>query len=245
MARQKPQRAQRKAAAGDSALPALPHDVPVEMPELPKSLAITTLEQFKAVSDPVRSRILGVIRAQPATAKQIADRLKASPGAIGYHLRVLEAAGLAQVVARRVTNGIIAKYYTRTARIFQFDLPPELVDKGAVPMDIMTRARGELADALADARGADMMVIGFPHARLSDARARLYAARVEQLEEDLLNEPADPNGQMYGLCVAWFMSPAYMQSEAAPAENQTTDPAPAKRRRRKRAAPTRSGKRPR
>ncbi len=239
MPRQNPQRARSKSAAGDSALPALPHDVPVEMPDLPKSLAITTLEQFKAISDPVRSRILAVIRAQPATAKQIADRLKASPGAIGYHLRVLEAAGLVQVVARRVTNGIIAKYYTRTARIFQFDLPPELVDKGAVPMEIMTTARGELADALADARGEAITIIGFPHARLSDARARLYAARVEQLQEDLLNEPADPNGRVYGLCVAWFLSPAYMQSEAAPAENRPTDSAPAKRRRGKRTSPPR------
>ncbi len=241
MSRQNPQRARARSAAEDKSntLPALPHDIPVEMPELPKSLAITTLEQFKAVSDPVRSRILGVIRAQPATAKQIADRLKASPGAIGYHLRVLEAAGLAQVVARRVTNGIISKYYTRTARIFQFDLPPELVDKGAVPMDIMNTARGELADALTDERSEAITIIGFPHARLSAERARWYAERVEQLEEDLLNEPADPNGRVYGLCVAWFMSPAYMQTEAAPAEDKRPGHAPAKRRRRKGASPPR------
>src|SRR5436189_4403627 len=86
----------------DELIEILPEDVPVTMPELPPQLVINTLQQFKAISDPIRSRILGIIQNQPATARQIADRLGASPGAIGHHLHVLEAAGLAQVVARRI-----------------------------------------------------------------------------------------------------------------------------------------------
>src|SRR5436853_3272120 len=111
------------------AIPVLPGNVPVTMPELPSRIPINTVQQFKAISDPIRSRILGIIQNQPATAKQIADRLGASPGAIGHHLHVLEAAGLAQIVARRITRGIVANYYTRTARIFVFQLPPELAGK--------------------------------------------------------------------------------------------------------------------
>ena len=64
-------------------IPVLSDDVPVTMPELPQSVSITSLQQFKAISDRTRSRILGIIQNQPATAKQIADRLGASPGAIG------------------------------------------------------------------------------------------------------------------------------------------------------------------
>src|SRR5258708_13783624 len=104
-------------------IPFLSGDVPVTMPELPVQLVINTVQQFKAISDPVRSRILGIIQNQPATARQIADRLGASPGAIGHHLHVLEAAGLARIVARRITRGIVANYYTRTARIFISHLP--------------------------------------------------------------------------------------------------------------------------
>src|SRR6266581_275959 len=109
-----------------NAIPVLPEDVPVTMPELPAKLVINTVQQFKAISDSLRSRILGIIQNQPATAKQIADRLGASPGAIGHHLHVLEAAGLAQVIARRIMRGIVANYYTRTARIFTYELPPEV-----------------------------------------------------------------------------------------------------------------------
>src|SRR5213080_3609936 len=130
-------------------IPVLPGNVPVTMPELPVQIVINTAQQFKAVSDPIRSRILGIIQNQPATAKQIADRLGATPGAIGHHLHVLEEAGLAQVVARRLVRGIVARYYTRTARLFQFDLPPEITGPHSVPLDLLTRGRDELAEVLA------------------------------------------------------------------------------------------------
>src|SRR2546422_9297326 len=128
----------------------LPEDVPVTMPELPPRLVINTVQQFKAISDPIRSRILGIIQNQPATAKQIADRLGASPGAIGHHLHVLEAAGLAQVVARRLVRGIVANYYTRTARIFKYDLPREMTGDTSINLDIMAKAYEELAEAEAN-----------------------------------------------------------------------------------------------
>src|SRR2546429_5942383 len=130
------------------AIPVLPGNVPVTMPELPSRIPIKTAQQFKAISDPIRSRILGIIQNQPATAKQIAHILNASPGAIGHHLHVLEAAGLAQVVARRIMRGIVANYYTRTARIFTYELPPEVAGSTSIGLEIITQAREELAEAL-------------------------------------------------------------------------------------------------
>src|SRR6516164_8757015 len=128
-------------------VPVLPRNVPVTMPELPAQLVINTAQQFKAISDPIRSRILGIIQNQPATAKQIADSLQASPGAIGHHMHVLEAAGLAQVVARRLVRGIVANYYTRTARIFKYDLPREITGNISINLNILSKAYEELAEA--------------------------------------------------------------------------------------------------
>src|SRR5689334_22783650 len=97
----------------------LPEGVPVHMPELPARLVVNTAQQFTALGDPMRWRVLGVIQSQPATAKQIASQLKIAPGTAGHHLQVLEAAGLARVVARRLlVHGIVAKYYARSARLF-------------------------------------------------------------------------------------------------------------------------------
>src|SRR6266852_7910352 len=148
-------------------VPVLPEDVPVTMPELPARLMITTFEQFRAVSEPVRSRILGIIQNQPATAKQIADRLGATPGAIGHHLHVLEAAGLAKVIARRLVRGIVASYYTRTARIFTYDFPDEIAGGGSGSLEIMSKARDELVEALVGVESDPHQTISFPHVRLS------------------------------------------------------------------------------
>jgi len=121
---------------------ALPEDTPVTMPDLPLSLDVDTPRQMKALADPIRHRILGIIQSRPATAKQIADRLKMPPGTIGHHLQVLESAGLAQVVARRLVRGIVAKYYTRTARIFTYNFPDVVTGKIPALVRLLTDARG-------------------------------------------------------------------------------------------------------
>jgi DNA-binding transcriptional ArsR family regulator len=192
-------------------IPVLPGEVPVTMPDLPLKRIINTEQQFKAISDPVRSRILGIIQNQPATAKQVAERLGATPGAIGHHLHVLEAAGLAQIVARRLIRGIVANYYTRTARIFTFDLPSDVVGDAAVALNIVTTARDELAEAMASGVDDPYSNQSFPHVRLSPERAMLYYERLNALVDDLLQEQPDPDGAVYGFLVAMFKSPPYMQ----------------------------------
>ena len=115
-------------------IPVLPDDVPVTMPVLPASLVITSFEQFKAISEPMRSRILGIIQSQPATAKQIADRLGQRPVPLGIIYMCSKKLALAKIVARRVVRGIVANYYTRTARIFTYNLPKDVTGNGKSPL---------------------------------------------------------------------------------------------------------------
>ncbi len=193
-------------------IPVLPENVPVEMPDLPVCIVINTVQQLKAISEPVRSRILGIIQNQPATAKQIADTLAASPGAIGHHMHVLESAGLAQVVARRLVRGIVANYYTRTARIFKYDLPREITGDISVNLDIMSKVFEEQAEAEADEEEDVYNCASFPHVRLSPQRAEYYFKRIQALVDDLLHEKPESEGKVYGVIVSMFRSPAYMQS---------------------------------
>ena len=193
------------------AIPVLSDDVPVTMPDLPAQVLITTFEQFKAIGEPVRSRILGIIQNQPATAKQIAGRLGATPGAIGHHLRVLEEAGLAQIVARRLVRGIVANYYTRTARIFKYDLPEDVKGGISASLQILDKARDELAEAQSAMKEDPYRCESFPHIRLSPERVHYYAKRIEALINDVLHEKPDPDGKVYGILIGMFMSPPYMQ----------------------------------
>lgn len=198
----------RQTAAPDANLT---EDGPVAMPTLPPKLVLTTEQQLKALADSLRARILVLLQHQPATAKQIAERLGAVPGTIGHHLQVLEEAGLVQVVARRIVHGIVAKYYTRTARIFFMEFPPEVMGAGSITLDFLTDARNELAEALGTIGDPAMLESGFPHARLSAGRAQVYQQRLSAIFEDLMNEPPDPNGQVYGLSAAFFLAPLSLQ----------------------------------
>jgi|SRR5437660_4969464 len=190
----------------------LPEEVPVVMPELPVRLQVNTVQQFKAMGDPLRWRILNLIQHQPYTAKQIAERLKASPGTIGHHLQVLEASGLAQVVARRLIHGIVAKYYTRTARIFQLDFPTEVTGNTSTSLKIMTDARDEMAEAIETEGENAVLSDGLPHMRLSPEQAKIYKERISALIDDFLREPPAPDGQVYGLYTVLFKAPSYLQT---------------------------------
>ena len=193
--------------------PVLPEGVPVEMPELPPHHAISTMQQFKAISNTTRSKILSIVQHQPATAKQIATRLGATPGAIGHHLKVLEEAGLVQIVARRTMHGIVANYYTRVARIFDFQLVPETWGRQGT-LDIFNTFHEQYIDSKDNQgdRDEEISTMAFPHARLSREKARCYAERLETIMEDLLAEPPSTKGDVYGIFVSLFKSPAYMQS---------------------------------
>jgi DNA-binding transcriptional ArsR family regulator len=205
-------------------VPVLPDNTPVTMPDLPARLSITTMEQMKAIADSTRDRILGIIQQQPATAKQIADTLQMAPGTINHHLQVLETAGLAKVVARRLIRGIVAKYYTRTARIFVFDLKVEIAGHESIGLHMLTRARDDFAESLA--AGEDYISTArtaSPRARLSQERIRAFDERLRALIDEFVQEPYDPNGEVYTLFTAFFKSPPYLQTIPEPTSSVSSE----------------------
>jgi DNA-binding transcriptional ArsR family regulator len=202
---------------------------PPAMPELPPSLVVSSAKQYKALGDPLRVRILELIQHQPRTAKQLADLLQRPPGTIGHQLRVLESAGLAQVVARRLVTGIVAKYYARTAHIFLLGTPQELGAERSSADRRLHRAHDELVESLA-ALGVEALFghEGHPeffHVRLSPERAGVYRDRLSALTSDLLVEAADPEGIVFAVSIAFFVAPPSLQvvSESAEPEDQPSD----------------------
>ena len=196
-----------------AAVSVLPEEVPVVMPELPLVHIISTVEEFKALGDPLRSRILGIIQYQPATAKQIADRLGMSPSSVGHHLHVLEDARLVQIVARRSIRGTIANYYTRTAFFFDVDLPPEIAGRGSVGLNLITQAREEMAEVLVSRQDDVFRHESFLHFKLSARQAQLYAERLQELVDMFLQEGPDSDGEIYGFYAALFLAPPGLQIE--------------------------------
>lgn len=193
--------------------PVLPEEVPVNMPRLPQTLVLSTTQQMKALGDALRVRILGLIQYQPATAKQIADRLAIAPSSIGHHLHVLETAGLVQIVARRSVRGTVANYYSRTAFFFDVDLPPEIRGNLSRSLDRLNQARDELAESNAHRPNDVALHEEFFRLQLSPTRAQKYAQRLQELTDAFLHTEPDADGQVYDLYTALFLAPPALQVE--------------------------------
>jgi predicted ArsR family transcriptional regulator len=200
-------------------IPLLADGVPVTMPDLPPVLLVRDAQQYKAMGDATRVKILTLIKHQPMTAKQLADQLGIAPGTAGHHLQTLEATGLAQLVARRLVRGIVAKYYTRTARLFLFD-HPEGENLFSSSLNTITQLRDELIDTLTEGDDASVGGSGFPHARLTEARAKEFAERLHDLIGEFAQEPSAPDGRLYGMGGFVFLAPRYLQVQPDSSEVQ-------------------------
>jgi DNA-binding transcriptional ArsR family regulator len=65
-----------------------------------------------ALSDDLRVRILAITRERPASITELASELERPKGTVGYHLKVLERAGLVRVVRTRRVRAVTEKYYS-------------------------------------------------------------------------------------------------------------------------------------
>lgn len=76
--------------------------------------------EVKVYSDPYRLEILEVFYKadQPVTVKQVADTMGETPAKVHYHVKKMEKVNILELVYTKEINGIIAKYYEPTARLF-------------------------------------------------------------------------------------------------------------------------------
>jgi DNA-binding transcriptional ArsR family regulator len=106
-----------------------------------------TVAELKAMSHPVRVRILRLCGERELTNKQLADRLDVDPGTALYHVRQLVAAGLLEPAEVRAgESGALEKPYRSTGRSWWLSVDLEDLDRsrGLAPVDAFQQ---ELAEA--------------------------------------------------------------------------------------------------
>ena len=84
-------------------------------------LEINDLDALRIMADPLRARLVDVLRQRAATAKDMAALLETSPKSLYYHLGLLERHGLIRVVETRLVSGITEKRYRATAYLFIYN----------------------------------------------------------------------------------------------------------------------------
>ncbi|WP_380165001.1 ArsR/SmtB family transcription factor [Jannaschia sp. R86511] len=178
----------------------MPSNPPPPDYELADRLALTTADQVRAISNPLRTTLLGLLHERAATVTELAATLGRPKSTVAHHVTVLTRAGLLRVVRTRRVRAIEERFYGRTARLFylpagadggQDGLPPDFND-----FDV---AAQESATAFRERR-----LWGFiRHARLSEEQAGEFWERMAALvgEFDALPRSGDT---VYGFAVGIY-----------------------------------------
>lgn len=146
-------------------------------------LVLRDLRQIKALSDPLRLKILGALCDEAKTTKQIATELGEPATKLYRHVELLHELGLVKLVRTAPKRGTTEKYFEAVARSFAL-APPKLAGTGASPVEEMFV--GVFDDFLEDVRaavatdsakpGTSLLatgVIHVPNDRIAELHARL------------------------------------------------------------------------
>lgn len=193
------------------------------------SIQIDDAEALKLLTDPLRSRMLDLLRAQVQTAKELAQTLNLSPKKLYYHLKLLEERGLIRVVGTRIVSGIIEKSYRATAYLFLFDDDVfRSADSAESPLPsglqaVFETTRIQLEQSVADGTvelGENAAVLQrllwmWGLQRFSGQQAQEFYRRFEELILEFHSSQPEPNADQYQdfrLFIAFFPVKAFLQS---------------------------------
>src|SRR3954451_7961663 len=158
-----------------------------------------TPAEAKALSNPVRLRILRLCLDEALTNKELADRLGKDPGTVLHHVRTLVNTGfLAPDDVRTGSAGALEKPYRATGKSWD-------VSVGEDPSSTLAQIDA-LRDEVLEA-GEDPVIGGFRMGiRLSAKRRKELIAKIDALAEEYAFKN-DPRGQPLGLYVMLHKRP--------------------------------------
>ncbi|HET6985365.1 MAG TPA: helix-turn-helix domain-containing protein [Kribbella sp.] len=149
---------------------------PVPDYELADTIELTTAEQVRAISDPLRTTILGLLHERAATVTELATAVKRPKSTVAHHVKVLTDAGILRVVRTRRVRAIEERFYGRAARMFYVGLGRQ---GSALPHDFNDFEVA--AEESKSAYDAGQMYSFIRHARIPEERAAEFWREVDRL----------------------------------------------------------------
>ena len=168
--------------------------------DLADRIALTEPSQVKAISHPLRTTILGLLHERAATVSELAIALERPKSTVAHHVKVLNEAGLIQVVRTRRVRAIEERFYGRTARMFYVG-----VERSADGDDLPGGFNDfEVAARESSAAYGDGKLWGFiRHARISEAQASDFWERIADLTAEFDQLPRSGE-TVYGFAVGVY-----------------------------------------
>ena len=147
--------------------------------ELEDTIELTSADQVRAISDPLRTTILGLLHERAATVTELATAIKRPRSTVAHHVKVLTDAGILRVVRTRKVRAIEERFYGRAARMFYVGLGRTGDDGAQLPPDFNDFEVA--AEESKSAYDAGQMRSFIRHARIPEDRAREFWTEVDRL----------------------------------------------------------------
>jgi DNA-binding transcriptional ArsR family regulator len=177
---------------------------------MPSIKSVDDQRYVKALSHPLRVRILGILEEQPASPVELSQVLDATLGTISYHVRQLNDLGLLELVRETPRRGAIEHHYRAKPRPRSggdaWDSVSVIAKQAVIgaelqqTMDVANRAAGvggfdrdharmERLRLSLDTRGVEQLSKAV--AKLVDDAAKIQEAATKRLDGGKAGEPAD------------------------------------------------------
>ena len=163
-------------------------------------LVVREPEQLRALGDDLRSQIVVLLREKAASTTELAEKLGLPKSTVGHHVKVLERAGLLQVVRTRKVRAVTERYYGRTARLFLFKSSEE---DGEGVRDVAAASLRRAAEEMLPLDDDGRTTFAVLRVRLKDEDARRFTKRLEKLVQEF-HEADTTKGEPHGLAVALY-----------------------------------------
>jgi len=151
--------------------------------EMDALMELTTPEEYRALGDSLRQKILGLLSERAATTTELATLLNCPTSTMAHHINVLVQARLARVVRTRRVRAVTERYYGRVAR--RYIGVSETVSDG----DQLGRQRWQqvLAEIVSSEEDGWSPAYMFGYARIPAAQAQVFAERMRHLVDEFSN----------------------------------------------------------
>jgi DNA-binding transcriptional ArsR family regulator len=154
-----------------------------------------TIEEGRALANPLRLRILRLCLDRAMTNKELAQRLGRDPGTILHHVRMLlDTEFLRAEEPRRGARGSVERPYRATGKSWFLSVSEDDTTGSLASVDAFREELSEL-------RHDDLRTLARMGVRLSPEAAELFFERIKTLVEELAASD-DPEGEPYGFLIA-------------------------------------------
>jgi DNA-binding transcriptional ArsR family regulator len=170
--------------------------------------------QAKLFADRTRNDIVVLLSERPATTTQIAAAMGRPKGSIGYHVKILEAAGIIEVVRTRKVRAMTEKYYARVARTYVF---PHMTEERG-PTGFVVEALEEMRPP----REGEHAFTTLRHARIDEERAAEFAEELLRIAERFALGPRS-GPTVHGLLIGLYPTDRPSLGDDAESDDRDAD----------------------